>query len=221
MKDMPKDRELEREFREYFDGTEAPRCDLSHAKRALAAPEKKPRRWIAAVISACATAAAAFLLCCILIPYSARQARTFTLEDTEHRAVSVAEVKENYNKETRALTRFERAENAVCSYTAVERKGETVLLRADLSYYSPRVRFDATVYIDVSAGKYDIGDFDEYSELAHKSGGILYESETDGATGSIFSRVYAEGDKTAYYISMLSDQPQALDFLLRYLHEYF
>lgn len=221
MKEKQKDRELEREFREYFDGMEAPRCDLSEAKRALSAPKRKPRKWIAAVVSACASAAV-FLLCCILIPFSVRQSRTFTLADTTRQAVSAEAVRAEYGSEIKPFVNFERADNASCRYSLVERKGKTVFVQADISFYSPQVRFNATAYIDVSAGMYRVKDFDEYSDFNRKANGFLYDTAIEEETGSRLSRIYGKGKgrNPDYYIAMLSDQPQALDYLLDYLDKF-
>ena len=221
MEEKQKDRELEREFREYFDGLEAPRCDLSYAKRALSAPKRKPRKWVAAIVSACASAAV-FLLCCILIPYSVRRSRTCTLADTTQQTVSAEAVREEYSSAIKPFAGFEQADNASCSYSLVTHGGKTVLVRADISFYSPQVRFNATAYIDVSSGKYRVKDFDEYSDFKRKAYGFFYDTAIEEETGSSLSRIYGKGDRRDphYYIAMLSDQPQALDYLLSYLDKF-
>ena len=95
-------------------------------------------------------------------------------------------------------------------------------MRADISFYSPQVRFNATAYIDVSSGKYRVKDFDEYSDFKRKAYGFFYDTAIEEETGSSLSRIYGKGDRRDphYYIAMLSDQPQALDYLLSYLDKF-
>lgn len=228
MKEKGKDKELEREFREYFDGAAKPHCDLAEAKRAISQERRaeKPRNKgvIAAVISACASAACVLVIAVALLPSFIGRGNTqapsindpaavvYSLSETTPRTVNASDLRKDYADEIKPFTSFEQASNASCAYALVEREGEPVLIRAELSY-TGSMKFEATVYIDVTNGACVASELEDYRALPNQKYGVRYETVTDGETGSYVSRAFREG-AADYYIAMISDSETALDSLI-------
>lgn len=179
MKDMKKDEKIEACFREYFQGNGAPACDLTQAKRASeeeAHARKKRTGQRLKLASALACFALAASLCIVFLPSVfggagsdnegaapppadvGEQKTVYSLSETTSRASDYWEMKESYALQTEMFFPFEWADNASCAFTLYEYKGTSVLVRADLRYGGMR-KFDASVYIDLTGGRFETEEF--------------------------------------------------------------
>lgn len=230
MKDMKKDEKIEERFREYFQGNDAPACDLTQAKRMVSeerAARKRGRGVWLKLASALACCAVAVVLCIVFLPSAfgagdqappsdgadVAPPAVFALADTVSRPLGYEEAKEDYGDKIAMFSSFEWADNASCSYTLYNYNKEAVLLRADLRYGGGMRKFDAVVYIDLTKGSYAASDFGEYRALER---GAIRTERLDGEYVSAARTVYGE---TEYYSRITSPRRDAAEFLINLLEK--
>ncbi len=229
MKDMKKDEKIEACFREYFQGNGAPACDLTQAKRASeeeAHARKKRTGQRIKLASALACFALAASLCIVFLPSVfggaesgnegaapppadiGGQKTVYSLSETTSRASDYWEMKESYALQTEMLFPFEWADNASCAFTLYEYKGTSVLVRADLRYGGMR-KFDASVYIDLTGGRFETEEFGELR--AYEYGQI----KTEYLNGEYVSSAYCMRGSTEYLITeVTSPQEDSAEYLV-------
>lgn len=166
MKEMKKDETIERAFREYFAGSEAPDCDLGQAKCALARPRSGKTRGIFRRI---VPVFACFLLLCVAsvgillgregdapgdIPQGEAPtgAQYYTLASAQAEAATYAQLSQRYGAALRGLSPFEWADNAQAEYTLYAVEGEDALIGVRLRYLYGFLYWEGELYIDLTDG---------------------------------------------------------------------
>ena len=178
---MKKDERLEQEFRAYFDGAEAPRCDLSAAKEALGARRaQKRRRWMA-FASACA--------CALLIgTVTAGAVFAGTLHggaptgpsavppdgaEPVGTSVTYASLAAEYGA-IRGLAPFEWADNAQAEYTLyTSEDGAPLWIGIRLNYLHGFSHWEAEAYVDLSGGTYSLPQAERYASLEERGDALF------------------------------------------------
>ncbi len=220
--EMIKDPTIESAFRRYFAGLEAPKIDLTAAKAALAesvAAQKRGRRkkrvTLAAVLSACACVVLVVLLGVFLLP--ALLITRYELADATPRTLSFSDFKETYGQTEHftALSRFSLADNASAEYTVYTVDGKEVMLGADLSLVSGLQSFKATVYIDLSGGKYLAEEMDRYQDLPREAD--RYRYQTEYLNGEYVSHAVIEEKEGNVYAEVSSRSAEALSYFMSML----
>ena len=205
MEDMKKDERLEQEFRAYFDGAEAPRCDLSAAKEALGARRaQKRRRWMA-FASACA--------CALLIgTVTAGAVFAGTLHggapagpsavppdgaEPVGTRVTYASLAAEYGA-IRGLAPFEWADNAQADYTLYTAEdGSPLRVEVRLRYLHGFSHWEAEAYVDLSGGTYSLPQAERYASLEER-GDALGHAYT-------YAQRTAENGETVYDAQLLGE----------------
>ena len=231
MSEMEKDEKIERAFERYTGGGDLPQVDLSAAKAALTEARTEERRraekrrkvWTLAV-SAAACLLFAVALAFLLLPFGAPDLEAPSGSDhppagespsaPEHFSLLSATAESAGYSELES--RCGSAQNASAQYTVYRAGGEDVLLSAELGYWNGMTKLKATVYVDLSAGKYLAEELEDYADLPMSRDGYRYEAEYIG--GEYVSRALLTRGET-YYVSMISHNADALGLLVKLLTE--
>ena len=218
MKDMMKDRTIEREFKGYFDGAAEPNVDLTEAKAELqrqARRRERVRRGLRWQIPALA----AVLLLVFILGYNFLPAlfiKHYSIAQTTTETISYTELKENYDGTLdgylSGLDWFALAKNASVEYTVYSIDGKKVLLGANVRYLSAFTILRASVLVDLTNGKYVADEFAEYEGLEKKNRRYQYNKEY--VNGEYVYRAYSERDDARYYVDFTSQDSSAFqDFM--------
>ena len=227
VQDMEKDSKIETCFERYFAGTELPPCDLSEAKRIVSARSRgRIRKTIAASVSASLAVSAALIIGFVLLFRNliagfwgnqlpdASGPQGYLLADTSSTSASFTELRDKYDL-MHSFAPFSLANNSDAQYTLYLADDREVLLRADLRYTDGLTSFRATVWCDLTEGKYSPQDFEDYRALMPE--GESYGSHTEYINGEYVSRACMMKDDTEYVIDMTSPQRDSLDRLVSML----
>jgi len=218
--DMNKNRQIEEQFLAYFDGLPAPNVDLIAVKRAVRTERgnrsRARRRGVVSLVSVCACLLVLIVFAVNFLPslfvgrYSLANASTTTL--------SFSEVNDRYSDQAGFLAPFSLADNATASYTLYSADEQDVLLRADVGMWKGLSRLEASVYIDLSNGRYVADELKGYDKLP--SGGGGFRSETyELENGEYGMRAYCEGTVARYFVDAESRDPDTFRFLLSLMQE--
>lgn len=198
MKDMKKDEWIEEKIDSYVEGT-SPNVDLSAAKRALSEEHARRRsarrkKWIA-FASACASL---LLVAIVLVgilpsfeagrdgnngsaeapgqsPEGSPQRIAYQLSQAEQKAAGVGELIEGYGESLKKLTDLGLSADVGADYTLYYYDNRAVLLETDVLYSRLGSRVSATVYTDLSGGKYRAAELEKYDALSSKTSAYTYE----------------------------------------------
>ena len=225
METMEKNNTIEKYFDRYFAGAELPPCDLSKAKREISARKRgRARKSIAAIASSVAVACIGIIIGLGLLAQSLfgslfenmlpERPQSYLIADTTATAVSYFDARDKYDIMDR-FTPFTFSENADAEYTLYSTADTDVLLRADLKYTDGFTSFRATVWCDLTEGKYSSKDFKEYRALI--PAGENYGYSTEYINGEYVSRACLTRQKTEYVIDIMSPNQGALDMLVSIL----
>lgn len=212
--EMIKNEKIERAFKRYFDGVPKPQVDLTAAKTELRASVLRRQRvrrglkWqipaFAAVLLLAVILGMNFLPSLFIIHYS--------VADADAQTLTYSELRENYGGYLDALNRFALADNTSADYTLYSINGRGVLLGADVKLLSGFYKLHATVWVDLSDGKYVADEFSDYSKLKGKRGQYHYEVEY--VNGEYVCRAYAEQNETRYFVDLTTQDDRVFyDFM--------
>lgn len=233
MKDMKKDEKIERAFREYFDGNEAPVCDLTQAKRALGTAHRRRGGRIAAAVSA----AACFLLVAavavgLLLPRFLHEVpsedapsegdapQTYALASAQAENMGTVPPEEEYGALLAGLSAFSGARNASAAYTLYRLDGVQVLLAVHLEYVCGLTRWRADVAFDLTSGEllpeeWQGEDFSQEGSLS----GCSYAYRTDTWNGEPLFNAEIALPQSQCRLAVTGRDEAPLFFLLRLLTE--
>lgn len=239
MKDMKKDEKIEREFRKYFDGNEAPPCDLTQAKRALAATERRAVRGrIVKIVSsfACVLLVAAVAVGLLLprfmqdVPQSPSQeapsdegeAVLYSLASAQAQPATYAALEGEYGQFLSGFSRFDAARNASARYTLYEQNGEDVLLSVHVEYVRGLTRWRADVSFDLTEGAMLPEEFIPFGELSAEGSvnGYVYRYDDRSWNGEPVTDVCLTLSAGECYLTVMGQQrEEALGVFLALLTE--
>lgn len=215
--EMEKDEKIERAFNGYFSGQEMPEIDLTAAKTALAEENarrlhaRRRARRIAAAVSACACAVLACILVLALLP--SMLVKRYEIASAQARTVSYTELMERGGLEV--LSPFSLADNASAEYTLYSVQEKEVLLGAEVAVTSGMNALKATLYLDLSGGKYRFGEWEEFTHLPDRQGSYRYETEY--VNGEFLSRAYLEREEGNAFVWVSSQSSGALFYFMNLL----
>lgn len=106
--------------------------------------------------------------------------------DAYVRTVSYTELRESFGQYALDFARAEADDAAECRYSVYTYKGNKVLLRAEITA-TGNVPFTATVYADLSNGKYSAEELAPYKRLPQEEG---YRAQTENAGGVYLSKAF-------------------------------
>ncbi len=139
----------------------------------------------------------------------------YELSGAEQRTASIGELLETYGGKTGKLTALGLSSNVRAGYTLYFYGDSAVLLEADLLYSQLGRRVSATVYADLSGGKYRAAELGEYETLPSE-----YETYT-------FKKTFLNGEyaylgnfsaqDTEYCVSLQSSYENAFFSFMEYL----
>lgn len=219
MEDMKKDREIEEQFLSYFDGVPQPSVDLEAVKRAgkeeRAERKRAKRRGIAGFVSAAACLMVIVLLCVNFLP--SLFVPHISVATVSAETISFTEVQERFEKEAGFLSPFSLADNAAADYYLYRSDGEEVMLRADVGLWRGLSRLQASVYIDLTNGKYVYDEFRDYKKFSEVSENCRYTSY-QLENGEYGMSAYCAGEDALYFVDANSRDEADLSFILSLLH---
>ncbi len=234
MKDMKKNETIERAFREYFDGAETPPCDLTQAKRELAAPAAPARRAkrgrITAILSsvACVLLVAAVAVGLLLPRFAdlpdaeapageapAGEATYYSLASAQAERAGYAQLAAEYGDLIGGLRIFQGASNAAADYTLYSLDGERVLLFVHLEYCYRLARWSADVMFDLTDGALLPEEIASFSPLSESStaGGYAVFSGTRTWMGEPVTDARLELPAADCYLTVLGREGAAEQLL--------
>lgn len=111
---------------------------------------------------------------------------SYSLSDAYVRTVSYTELRESFGQYALDFARAEADDAAECRYSVYTYKGKKVLLRAEITATGD-VPFTATVYADLSNGKYSAEELAPYKRLPQEEG---YRAQTQNDGGVYLSKVF-------------------------------
>ena len=100
---------------------------------------------------------------------------SFALETAEHRAAGASELAKEYGSKLKKLTDLGFSSNYAAEFTLYYAEGEVALLGTELLYTQDGSRVSATVYTDLSGGKYRAAELEKYDSLSQKTSTYTYE----------------------------------------------
>lgn len=233
MKDMKKDEKIERAFREYFDGNEAPVCDLTQAKRALRTEHRRRGGRIAAIVSAAACSllvaavAVGLLLPRFLLDVPSEDApsagdvpQTYSLASAQAEDMGTEPPDGEYGALLAGLSAFSGAQNAAAAYTLYRLDGTQVLLAVHLEYVCGLTRWRADVAFDLTSGEllpeeWQGKDFSQEGSLS----GCSYAYRTDTWNGEPLFNAEIALPQSQCRLTVTGRDEAPLFFLLRLLTE--
>ena len=235
MKDMKKDEKIERAFREYFDGNEAPVCDLTQAKRALRTEHRRRGGRIAAIVSAAACSllvaavAVGLLLPRFLLDVPSEDApsagdvpQTYSLASAQAQPATYAALEDAYGQFLSGFSRFDAARNASARYTLYEQNGEDVLLSVHVEYVRGLTRWRADVSFDLTEGAMLPEEFIPFEELSAEGSinGYVYRYDDRSWNGEPVTDVCLTLSAGECYLTVMGQQrEEALGVFLALLTE--
>lgn len=226
VQDMEKDNTIEIRFDRYFAGAELPPCDLSKAKRVISARSRgRVRKTIAAAVSSGVAVGICLIIGLVIMLRNlfsgwlgklpeANSPKSYLIADTNSTVASFSELNGKYGV-MHSFAPFSLADNADAQYTLHFVEDKEVLLRADLQYTDGLTSFRATVWCDLTEGKYSPKEFENYRALMPE--GETYGSETEYINGEYVSRACMMKGDTEYVIDMTSPQKTSLRKLVSML----
>ena len=237
MKEMKKDEKIERAFREYFDGNEAPRCDLTQAKRELAAPKREKNFRGTFLRVASLLACVLFVCVCYVgilfgtisrndsVDNDAPQAedpsetKYYNLSSAQAEYAPYGQISQQYGEMLNALSPFEWADNARAEYTLYAVEGEAVLIGVQLRYLRGTLYWEGELYIDLTDGNLlpeELKSFDDLS-VGGSVAGNAYSYSTRYRNGEYISDAKLSLSSADYYMTVMGQNKNAVFFLLRLL----
>lgn len=100
----------------------------------------------------------------------------FAMETAEQRAAGASELAKEYGGKLKKLTDLGFSSNYAAEFTLYYADGKAVLLGTELLYTQNGSRVSATVYTDLSDGKYRAEELEKYDSLPLKTSAYTYES---------------------------------------------
>ena len=237
MKDMKKDKTIERAFREYFDGTDAPHCDLTRAKQAVRAGARRTRKrgWLSVLIPALACV---LLVCAVSLGVlfgdrlgapqisapqddGAQEPQVYSLASAQAENTTYAQLSAQYADLLGGLSRFAWADNAQADYTLYRLDGDCVLLYARLKYLRGLHYWEADVYLDLTDGALFPEELSRFQALRAEAAerNVSYLSQTDYLNGEYVSEAVLSLPAAQYCLSVMGTDGNAVDFLRALLSE--
>ncbi len=141
-------------------------------------------------------------------------ASAFSLLTAEKRAAGVSELSETYRGALKKLTDLGLSSNVSAEYTLYYAEGQAVLLETSVLYTQNGSRVSATVYTDLSDGKYRAEELAEYASLPGHGDGYTYgESYLNGEHVSMGN--FSDGAE--YCVRMQSSYRYAFSSFMAYL----
>lgn len=138
------------------------------------------------------------------------ESASYSLSDAYVRTVSYAELTELFGECALDFARAEADGTAECRYAIYTYKGNTVLVRAEIT--SADVPFTATVYADLSEGRYTAEELAPYKLLPQEEG---YRARTQNEGGVLQSEAYW-GKSRDMFADVQSSSELGLQTLLAY-----
>ena len=148
-------------------------------------------------------------------PQGPTEAITFSLSAAETRAAGVNELSEAYGQSLEKLTRLGLSSNINAEYTLYCVDGEAVLLGTELLYSQHGRRVAATVYTDLSGGKYRAEELAEYDDLPSKNATYTFKKTFINGEYACLGNFTAQG--TEYCVSVESSYEYAFSSFMEYL----
>lgn len=237
MMEQKRDEQLQTELGEYLDGVEKPNVDLGQAKAELqnARVRRKRRTIRSAVLSACSVAACALIVAVAVLPTVFRSGKNAADSGndnygdnnmgsspqepafpSEERVYSLAELSEREADFEEISERFGPFDSdaAVSDETLSYRfsvctlEGEEILLRTELTAEA----FTATVYTDLSDGRYTAEELQPFRSLPKENG---YRILTEKVGGEYRSSVYWVSRAETFAV-VLSPSEEGIEVFLNY-----
>ena len=225
IENMEKNNTISTYFDRYFAGAELPPCDLTKAKRELSARARgRVRKSLAAIISSVSVAVIAIIVGVAILVQSLfgglwdnllpEGPHRYLIAETSASTASFSDLSGKYDV-MHSFAPFSLSNNSDAQYTLYSADEKEVLLRADLKYTDGFTSFRATVWCDLTEGKYTSTDLNEDRVLMPE--GETYGSDTEYINGEYVSRAYMMKEDTEYVIDMTSPNKNALDMLITML----
>lgn len=139
----------------------------------------------------------------------------FTLAETKQRAAGVGELSETYGTKLKKLTDFGFSSGVATEYTLYYVEEEAVLLGTELVYSQAGKRVSATVYTDLSGGKYRAEELGEYDALPQKSATYTFKQTFLNGEYVYLGNFFVQGAE--YCVSLQSSYEPAFVALMEYL----
>ncbi len=139
----------------------------------------------------------------------------FTLAETKQRAAGVGELSETYGTKLKKLTDFGFSSGVAAEYTLYYVEEEAVLLGTELVYSQEGKRVSATVYTDLSGGKYRAEELGEYDALPQKSATYTFKQTFLNGEYVYLGNFFVQGAE--YCVSLQSSNEYAFAALMEYL----
>lgn len=223
---MRKDKEIERAFSEYFEGSEAPSGDLERAKRVvLQSPQRRGIVWKIASAFVCVLIVCAAFVGILAdrdqIPNDSSQAEEpsteyYALSDAQEKSVTYTQLVQSYGAEVSGLAPFSWSENGHAQYSLYVREGEEVLIRVQLRYLRGLLFWEGELYIDLTDGKSkpeQLRSFDGLDE-GGKLTGKVYRYTTRYENGEYVSDAKISLPAADYYMTVMGQNKDSVFFLL-------
>ena len=217
MKEMKKDETIERTFREYFDGSEVLRVDLSQAKAEIS---RSPRKKGWGIFWKVAPALACFLIVCVAsvgvvlgrggmggdMPTGEAPAgaQYYTLAEAQAEHSTYAQLSQQYG---------------AADYTLYAVDGENTLIGVRLRYLQGFLFWEGELYIDLTGGAYLPEELEPFADLP--GGGAVagrsYQYSEEYIGGEYVSEAKISLPTADYYMTVTGQNEGAAVFLLQLL----
>lgn len=210
-----KDAAIERRFREYFAGAEAPGIDLKEAKAELVRARRRAAKRRALTLSLSSVCACLALVLVFVFALMPAPVMRYALASADTETVAYSELKERFADEARTFAPFSLSSNATAEYTVYSTEGQPVLLEARLGISDGLGRVKAVVRVDLTEGKYLAEELEPYKALGKR--GEDYRFETLYINGEYVSRAYVVREGGNCFVDVESAREGALGFILAVL----
>ncbi len=140
----------------------------------------------------------------------------YELATAKRGTAGLNELAATYGDRLRKLTDLGLSASVNAAYTVYYVEDEAVLLKTELLYLQTGTRVIATVYTDLSDGKYRAEELEKYGLLSLKNGAYMYERETlVNGEYVCYGTFTAAGDE--YCVELQSSSESAFWELMDYL----
>ncbi len=147
-------------------------------------------------------------------PPSSPEREVFELAAATSRAAGVNELQKEYSGLGK-LTALGLSSDVGATYTLYYVGEDAALLQTELVYLQEGRRVSATVYTDLSGGKYRAAELSEYEELPSKTATYTFKETYLNGEYVCFGSFYSQN--TAYCVSVQSSNEDAFSALMDYL----
>lgn len=216
-----KDKKLEEQFNEYFDGVKVPENITEDAKKYVNKPARLPKfvktASIAASFLLCTVAAIALILRAPSAAAPETPAVSYYKESEVSYSAENAYAASELKPELKFVERLAFSNNADVKLKRADfENGETAFALAEVIYVDG-VRDDTEIYVEYTSGVFSpLKDYSDGEEFYY--GGMSYRlTQEFDESGEPVSKVYAQKNGIKYYLSVTSSNTQSYQKYLKFI----